>query len=331
MNRRAFLQQSTSFGAVVLGTPLIARDQFQPIRFGLLADLHHDLVIDGLERMSSFISAMQQERPDFILQLGDLCMPEEGNRPLMQIWRRFAGPKYHVLGNHDLERRYDRREVLNFWGGIAPYYSFDRGGYHFVVLDGNEINPAHPDTKEYPRYISEAQLHWLKEDLEKTALPTIVFCHQGLDADDNGIENAVAVRLTLESANERARTRKVLVVFSGHHHQDYHNQINGIHYLQINSASYHYQRTSAYVDNGYGPDVLEKRPIYRNLAVYRAPLWASGSINSSGVLTITGRQTTFRGRSPQELGMPIDQYGYPVAASISSRRIQISTASNASS
>ena len=33
------------------------------------------------------------------------------------------------------------------------------------------------------------------------------------------------------------------MVFSGHHHQDYRNIINGIKYIQINSMSYHYQRT----------------------------------------------------------------------------------------
>ena len=86
---------------------------------------------------------MLTEKPD----LQGEFQPEERNRPFIDVWNRFSGSKYHVIGNHDLEKRYSRESVLSFWGAKAPYYSFDQSGYHFVVLDGNEKNPDHPNWK----------------------------------------------------------------------------------------------------------------------------------------------------------------------------------------
>jgi len=75
-------------------------------------------------------------------------------------------------------------------------------------------------------------LQWLEADLEKTTLPIIVFCHQGLTNDMGGIENAKQSPWCLEMQCKGCFPKST-VVFSGHHHLDYHNVINGIHYIQI--------------------------------------------------------------------------------------------------
>ncbi|HAA77829.1 TPA: hypothetical protein DCE37_22205, partial [Candidatus Latescibacteria bacterium] len=59
------------------------------VRFGIVSDVHKDV--------------MQEAKPDFILQLGDFCTPIPQNLEFLTIWNRFSGPRYHVIGNHDMD------------------------------------------------------------------------------------------------------------------------------------------------------------------------------------------------------------------------------------
>ena len=129
----------------------------------------------------------------------------------------------------------------------------------------------------YARFISQEQLDWLEKDLDQTQLPTIVFCHQGLDNDFGGIYNGTQSRLVLERANEKAGFNKVQVVFSGHHHQNYHNLINDIHYVQINSMSYQWLGDK-YKKVRYSEAVDETHPWIKYTAPYKDPIWADVEI-----------------------------------------------------
>ena len=123
------------------------------------------------------------------------CTPRAVPAQLMDVWNRFSGRKYHVLGNHDIELGCTKEQAVEFWKSEGKYYSLDQNGYHLVVLDGNDRNPEHKTPWQYERYISAEQIQWLEDDLDKTHLPTIVFCHQGLDTE-GGIENAVRIRIS---------------------------------------------------------------------------------------------------------------------------------------
>jgi len=239
-SRRQFIQKSL-LGASTLVLPwaLKGSNKAQPLRIGICADPHKDIMHDADHRLQVFIDRMKNEKVDFIIQMGDFCFTDDRNLDFLRIWGQFKGPRYHVLGNHDMEDNpgldvsrlvHTREEVVAFWGMKAKYYSFDSGGYHFVVLDGNEHNPQ-PWTG-YFRYIGPEQLEWLKKDLAQTNLTTIVFSHQSLE-NFNGIDNREEVRKVLEEANSTAGHGKVVACFSGHHHIDYHTQINGIYYLQV--------------------------------------------------------------------------------------------------
>jgi hypothetical protein len=75
-------------------------------------------------------------------------------------------PFFQAIGNHDMDYRKgaDETSDVTFKEIYGPtYYSFNRGKAHYVVLDdvrylGTERN--------YDGFISEAQLSWLKKDLE---------------------------------------------------------------------------------------------------------------------------------------------------------------------
>lgn len=327
INRRTFLKSAAALPLLTSGhgsRNRISRENrdFTAIRFGICTDVHQDLIPDAERRLAAFIESMERESPDFIIQLGDFCYPDKRNREFMQLWNSFSGPKLHVIGNHDPEGKYTLGQVMDFWDMHAPYYSTDINGFHIVVLNGNDVNPTHEKPWKYERYIGEQQLAWLKNDVDDTKLPTIVFCHQGLD-NSTGVENGFTVRTLLERANHKAGFRKVQLVFSGHHHMDYHNVINGIHYIQINSMSYNW-RGDKYGHSPYSDALNKKYPLMKYMAHYKDPLWALVDIDEFGSFKLSGQKSQFLGRSPEDMGMQKNEAGHPIVAQISDRSMQLS-------
>ncbi len=324
--RRDFIKTlSMGGGALMLPHQLSSKDLDQgkqSLRFGICADLHKDIMHDADARLQAFINASLERDLDFIIQLGDFCRPYDYNLDLMSIWNSYPGKRYHVIGNHDMDGGFTREQVVKYWDAIGTYYSFDCKGFHFIVLDGNDEDSSPDRSSGYARFIGEEQLEWLEEDLDKTKLPTFVFCHQGLDNDLGGIYNATKSRLVLERANERAGINKVKVVFSGHHHQDYHNVINGIHYIQINSMSYQWLGEK-YQYIRYGKEVDKGHPWIKYTAPYKDPIWAFAEITSHGTFRLDGMSTEFVGPSPEKLGMNKYEYGFPNLPQISDRKIRL--------
>jgi len=247
-------------------------------------------------------------------------MPKKTNAPLMEVWNQFKGPKYHVIGNHDTDGGFKPEEVVDFWKAEGKYYSFDRNGFHFVVLNGNEHNESKSRPGGYARFISATQLDWLRKDLEASTLPSVICCHQGLDNDSGGLENGTLLRYTLEQANQKAGWKKVILVLSGHHHQDYYNRINDIHYVQINSASYQWLGDD-FKEIRYSEAVDKAHPLVKYTVPYQDPLWATIEIDHKGRITIEGKKTVFVGSSPEKLGVKADDYIYPIVPYISSRNL----------
>lgn len=325
MKRNDFLK-TVAFGAAgsILPARLKAEEQEDAagrkrISFGIISDLHQDFSFDAPDRLRAFIKSMNQKKPDFILQLGDFCVPKDENMVIMDIWNQFPGSKYHVIGNHEFDQQSTLEQIVRFFKMPANYYSFDIKGYHFIVLDGNGKIPSAADAR-YPSYFNEEQLSWLENDINTTTLPCIVFCHQGLD--HNGVTNRESVRLLLQNCNKKSGYIKVKAVFSGHHHLDYYNQINGIHYIQVNSATYRWLG-KAYNNTSLPAVHYEKYPLIRNMAYYEDPIWAYVEISENGRLTVAGRKTSWKGFSPYDMGMKPVDWDYPSLTSVSDRNIQL--------
>lgn len=320
-NRRNFLQ-SIALGSLAL-TPLnqlaampAPANRKTKIRFGICTDVHQDIMHDGEARLKTFIDDMKSQQVDFIIQLGDFCRPYEKNLPFMNIWNSFPGPKYHVIGNHDNDGGFTHEQVIAYWKATGAYYSFDQNGYHFVILNGNEKNPSKDRPPGYARYIGVEQQNWLEKDLATTTLPVIVCCHQGLDNDMGGIENATQIRLILE------RAKKVQLVFSGHHHLDYVNEVNGIFYVQINSMSYQWLGDD-YARIRYSKEVDEKYPWIKYTVPYKDPIYTIAEIDHRGNFYLKGSSTSFVGPSPKELGMTKHDMPYEIVPYISERKIKL--------
>ena len=152
-SRRSFLQAvSFCFGTYAFHPFATGSDDERSVlRFGLIADVHQDIMHDACQRISAFVDAMSEWKAEFICQLGDFCRPDDRNREFLERWNAFDGPRIHVLGNHDMDGGYTRAQTVAFYGMPDKHYSIDTKGVHVVVLDGNE-----PGGKSggYERFIS---------------------------------------------------------------------------------------------------------------------------------------------------------------------------------
>ena len=113
----------------------------------------------------------------FGMTMGDIVFDDLSIFPrYLSVVAQIGIPWYNVPGNHEINLlaendRYSLETFKRFFG--PPYYSFEYGGVHFVVLDnidyaGNgESDPADiRGSGGYVARITERQLDWLENDLE---------------------------------------------------------------------------------------------------------------------------------------------------------------------
>ena len=281
--------------------PVSNKPRGEAIRIGWITDLHHGYMKDATQRLEAFLEEASRQKLDFILQGGDFCHPTEKAKPFVQLWNQYNGERYHVLGNHDMDLG-TKEDVMNLWGMKEKYYSFDKGDFHFVVLDCNYIlkDGQYVDYANSNYYIDQQnrdlvnpeQIGWLKRDLEKTNKQSIIISHQAFDEiwDGWSVPNRHLVRKVIDDANNRTDFQKVIACFCGHHHVDDHSYINKVHYFQMNSASYYY------VGDGFGSDGPR--------AAYKDPLYAFVTIDPSGRIIIEGKQSQFVPPTPVDTKHP---------------------------
>ena len=123
------------------------------IKIGMCSDVHLPTMHDAEKRITSFIDSMKIAKPDFIIELGDFGIPKEEFAPYFSIWNSFEGPKYHVIGNHEMDGGTSLEEAVAYRKMENSYYSFSQSGFHFIVLDGND--KQFPDQKGYKSFMGK--------------------------------------------------------------------------------------------------------------------------------------------------------------------------------
>lgn len=277
--------------------------------FGICADVHQGLWgVDETWRMEKFVNEARQRNADFIIQLGDFVCPDELGRRLLNVWNSFEGGKYHVLGNHDTELG-GKQLIMDFQGQKEKYYSFDRGDFHFVVLDTNytkigteylDYNNDDHHGENFSCYIPPEQLEWLEEDLNKTDKRSFIFTHATLALGEWTIYNNGAFMNVLWRVNQKAGYNKVSMCFSGHDHSDGYLFKGNVHYVMVNSMSkkiigmdYISQASSAaYMKENY------ENPSH--VIPYKDPLYMFVKIKENGLVQMFGKQSEYTGVSPKE-------------------------------
>jgi len=322
MQRRKFIQALSIAG---IGSSIANSFAFDALpgssrkttTIGWITDVHHGYCKDAGTRLETFINTAIDRNPHFIIQGGDFCHPSNEARPFIETWKRFKGQRYHVLGNHDMDKG-SKKQIMDLWEMEKNYYSFDQGDFHFVVMDCNHIfsNGKYLDFANSNYYINAAlrdlvdpeQIEWLRSDLQQSKKPCIIISHQSFDEvwTGNTVPNRLMVRKVIDEINAAEKTPKVIACFCGHHHLDHHMVLNKVHYFHINSASYYY------VGDGFGSDGGQ--------AVYADPLFCFVTLDPRGEITIEGRRSHFLTPSPAEKGFTNADR---LSASILNRKIRI--------
>lgn len=297
-DRRRFLATLAATAAVFPLPLRAAGESRRKLRIGLLADIHKDVIHDADERLAVFVDAMNREKVDAVIQLGDFCQPKPVNQPFLEKFNTLACPKYHVLGNHDMDGGFKREQTVAFMGMKARYYSFDLGGFHFIVLDANDKPEGWKGG--YPSHIAADQLAWLKEDLEKTKLNTFVLSHQSFERPAC-IDNQAEVRAVFEAAKTPDGKRKVAACLNGHWHIDHHRDINGIPYVHVNSASYFWMG-GKYKHERLEPELAKKFPYVSYTAPYKDAVFTVLEIDpAAGKFSLSSSKSEWIGLSPAEM------------------------------
>jgi predicted phosphodiesterase len=248
LGRRAFLQGGTLVltAGSLCAAKLPAADEGARVRVGLVTDMHYaDKAPAGTrhyrETLAKLEEAAQQfgpDKPTCLVELGDLIdaadSVEVEQSYLRTINRKFSAicqDRHYVLGNHCVDML-KKEEFLGVVEQSRSYYSFDRGGVHFVVLDSCFRSDGQPYGRKNFQWtdanIPASELEWLEGDLRASGGPVIVFVHQRLDVSgDHGVRNGGAVRGVLEESG------RVLGVFQGHSHQNDLQELGGIHYCTL--------------------------------------------------------------------------------------------------
>lgn len=284
----------------------LSAKKYDSVRIGICSDVHLPTMHDSEYRITKFIDSMKIAKPDFIIELGDFGTPEKKYASLFDIWNSFPGDKYHVIGNHEMDGGTSRDQALEHLKIPKSYYSFDKNGFHFIVLDGNDKKS--PDAKGYKQFIGSEQVSWLKNELAKTEYPVVIFSHQGLahyvSADEEyGVENYKQMQEILEAHNAKNPHHKVVGCFNGHTHYDYAENINGIWYITITSMSYHWLGEK-YEQIRYSDEVDKNFKWIKYTAPFKEPLFTVVEISTKGFIKIEGKKSEWVGQTPWELGYP---------------------------
>ena len=241
-NRRQWLGRAglTAGGLLLDATPALAAGRRRAIRLAHLTDVHvkPERAADrGFAACLDHVNALP-DRPELILFGGD-CVFESTHHPaarvrqLWDVWHRVLDghnriPFEPCLGNHDVwgwdhkranttgdEPLYGKRYALAELKLAAPYRSFDRAGWHFVVLDS-----IYPNGSSYLGRLDEPQVEWLAADLAAVdpRTPVLVLSHIPIMSFSPMVDPATArgANTLVSGSDMHADFRRLKALFKQH-------------------------------------------------------------------------------------------------------------------
>ncbi|MBX3315256.1 MAG: metallophosphoesterase [Phycisphaeraceae bacterium] len=251
-----------------------------------MTDMHVQPERRAYEGLLACIRHAAGQSPDIIITGGDLIMDgfEATERRTREQWDLFlrawkeagyGGDVRHTLGNHDIwgwnkkksetrgdEAKWGKRWALDNLGMESAWYSFDKGAWHFVVLDS-----VQPDGDTgYIGRLQDEQFEWLRGDLAANRdRPTCVVSHISIvsatplidmrDKPREGWKVSGGLMLT-----DMARVVKlfgenpqVKLALSGHMHRNERLDYRGVTYICDGAVSGNWWKGAHHECNeGYG-------------------------------------------------------------------------------
>ena len=274
----------------------------EKVKFMLFADLHYDIMPDADERLSTILKQAAKQKADFILELGDFIPPTPQNRAWKHKLDKCGLPVYHVLGNHDIDQN-NKQLYMDYWGIPSSYYYFDKGCFRFIVLDSNFFVDKDGVTKPYDKgnygrvdesdrnKYSKEELAWLDSLLQDKTRIHVLFSH----APVNDLYSEVVLNAEIHAllVNAQKRGTQIAMIFGGHMHSDNYHLVDGIHYMQVNSASNIWGGAKFMNTDRYPADINKKYPSLRYVIPYKDPLYAVVEIDSKGDIEVHGMKSRY--------------------------------------
>lgn len=249
LDRRKFLQLTGITGAAAAaGGPAVldwaaARPLPGSLDFVFFTDTHIEPELDAPHGCDMCFRKIAALKPEFAIMGGDLVYDASGvsRKRADLVFDLYAKteqtlqtPLYHTFGNHDIfgiltksgvppsDPQYGKKMYEDRFG--KTFYSFDRSGYHFVVLDSIQLT----EDRQWEARVDEGQLAWLANDLKGVGaeVPVVVVIHVPLvTAFATYAERIVAHQkyntLTVANAPEvlsKFNGYNVIAVLQGHTH-----------------------------------------------------------------------------------------------------------------
>ncbi|MCF6405860.1 metallophosphoesterase [Chitinophaga filiformis] len=263
-------------------TDSIIKPKKKVLRFAHLTDVHLEPEMkapEGLAKCLHHIQA-QKDAPAFIMNTGDCIMdalkqPKDRVEVQWNLWHNLMKsdnslPLEYCIGNHDCwgagqtsDPLYGKKYALEMMRLEKPYRSFDKAGWHFIVLDS--IQPKN-DGIWYTCKLDDEQFDWLEKDLgANTKLPVIIFSHVPIVSAatvvvDNKFKEDTGYQLGLGSMHTDAarlvalfdKHPNVKLCMSGHIHLYEQVMYNGVTYISNGAVSGNWWKGTRYrTDNGY--------------------------------------------------------------------------------
>ncbi|OUI95832.1 metallophosphoesterase [Acetobacter indonesiensis] len=272
-SRRSFLRNSGVAGLVTATTfsqsPAFALapqrpplKPHEPFNFLFITDTHIEPELNAAVGCHDCFVQASKEKADFALHGGDhvydsMKVSRARSLALRDLYTETAQtlhlPVYNTIGNHDCMGIYNESDVLAsdplygkkfYQDRFGPtYYSFDHKGVHFIVLDSIGITDDH----SYEGRIDEAQLNWLRQDLEHMPVgtPVIVSVHiplvtamEDYDAPPKQAPKHMGIRvINAWEVVDLFDHYNVLAVFQGHTHVLETVQWHGVPYITGGAVS----------------------------------------------------------------------------------------------
>lgn len=292
----------------------------RPLRVCVFADLHYrpgTWTNDTPEFLEKIMARAEAARCDMMIHCGDLLhgVRTAEAKALLKLYDGSKVPGYHILGNHDQDGNL-YRETCEAYRMPDGHYSFDKGGFRFVVADPNYFcnEPGkfiHHEKGNYFKrvkgstinWIPPEQLEWMRDTIFNSPFPCVVLSHQSFERPPTGagVMNKEAVQAIFNEANRRWPGR-VRLVMNGHMHMDYLRVLDNILYWDVNSANYHW---FAQTHTAYPADYLAAHRGATHNIGWKEPLSAILTLWPNGRIRIEGSRSEYLfGVSPKDAGLP---------------------------
>ena len=306
------------------------------IKFCVFADLHYRPGIfftDAEKRLDAIIARAESSGADFIVQLGDLCHAPHEHPEIIKRFESAPLPVYHCLGNHEFEDS-TFRQALEAYGLERGYYFFDRGGFRFIALDlnyarvdGEAVHYSLGNSVKMPAgaalaTFEERQREWFIEAVKSSPYPCVLLSHFSLERPNNRMSAAEHDEVFALLGELNRDKRRILMAINGHHHMDGLVVENGIAFLDLNSASYHWINKP---HDLFPPELRGEYSLVGHTLIYEDPLSAIVTLRGDGFIKIEGAKSRFLyGVDRERAGLPLrDSAGRACTAEILSAELRI--------